>query len=119
MIFGDEERERFEKETKCWLCKGELINDKNCKVRHHCHFTGRYRGAAHKICNLKYRKPDFTPVLFHNLIGYDSHLFMKNLGMTEGTIDCIPNNEERYITFTKKIQVGFNKKKVKKRSRRN
>ena len=33
--------------------------------------------------------------------------------MTEGDIDCIPNNEERYISFTKKIQVGVNNKKVK------
>ena len=52
-------------------------------------------------------------MVFHNLSGYDSHLFIKNLGFTEGDIDCIPNNEERYISFTKKIQVGSYKKKVK------
>ena len=50
-------------------------------------------------------KPNFTPVVFHNLSGYDSRLFIKNLGFSEGNIDCIPNNEERYISFTKKIQV--------------
>ena len=98
MIFGKKEAE-----TKCWICKGELNND---KVRDHCHFTGRYRRAAHNSCNLKYRKPDFTPVVFHNLSGYDSHLFIKNLGFTTGNIDCIPNNEERYISFTKNIEVG-------------
>ena len=76
------------------------------KVRDHCHFTGRYRGAAHNSCNLRYRKPNFMPVVFHNLSGYDSHLFVKNLGFSEGNIDCIPNNEERYISFTKKIEVG-------------
>ena len=42
----------------------------------------------------------------HNLSGYDSHLFIKNLGFSEGHIDCIPNNEEKYISFTKRIQVG-------------
>ena len=83
------------------------------KVRDHCHFTGRYRGAAHNLCNLKYRKPNFTPVVFHNLSGYDSHLFIKNLGFSVGDIDCIPNNEEKYISFTKKIQVGSYTKKVK------
>ena len=96
MIFGKKEAEQYNKETKCWICKGELNND---KVR-------GYRGAAHNSCNLKYRKPDFTPVVFHNLSGYDSHFFIKNLGFTTGSIDCIPNNEERYISFTKNIEVG-------------
>ena len=45
-------------------------------------------------------------MVFHNLSGYDSHLFIKNLGFSEGNIDCIPNNEEKYISFTKRIQVG-------------
>ena len=103
MIFGKEEAERFNEETKCWICKGELNDD---KVRDHCHFTGRYQGAAHSLCNLRYRKPNFTPVVFHNLSGYDSHLFIKNLGFSEGDIDCIPNNEEKYISFTKNIDVG-------------
>ena len=104
MIFKkQEQQQQYEKETKCWICKGELNND---KVRDHCHFTGRYRGAAHNSCNLKYRKPNFTPVTFHNLSVYDSHLFIKNLGFTAGNIDCIPNNEEKYISFTKNIEVG-------------
>ena len=109
MIFGEKEKEQFDKETKCWICKEEFNDDKNVKVRDHCQFTGRYRGAAHNKCNLNYRKPNFTPVVFHNLSGYDSHLFIKNLGFSEGNIDCIPNNEERYISFTKRIQVGENK----------
>ena len=67
--------------------------------------------AAHKICSFLYRKPNFTPVVFHNLSGYDTHLFVKNLGCSDGNIDCIPNNEERYISFTKKIQIGSYTKK--------
>ena len=107
MIFKDEERERFEKETKCWMCKGEFKedDDKNKKVKDHCHFTGRYRGAAHNSCNLKYRIPNFIPVVFHNLSGYDSHLFIKHLGFSDGNIDCIPNNEEKYISFSKKYKL--------------
>ena len=32
--------------------------------------------------------------------------FIKELGFSEGNIDCIPNNEEKYISFTKRIHVG-------------
>ena len=110
-IFKIQEQKQYEKETKCWICNGKFDDDKNYKVRDHCHFNGRYRGAAHNLCNLNYRKPNFTPVVFHNLSGYDSHLFIKIVGFSEGNIDCIPNNEERYISFTKTIQVGSYKNK--------
>ena len=52
MIFGEKEKEQFDKETKCWIRKEEFEDD--VRVRDHCHFTGRYRGAAHNSCNLKY-----------------------------------------------------------------
>ena len=42
---------------------------------------------------------------------------MKNLGRSDGGINCIPNNEESYISFTKKIQVGSYTKKVKSKKR--
>ena len=79
-------------------------------MRDHCHLTGKYRGAAHKSCNLNYtfrncKVPKFAPVYFHNLAGYDAHLFIKSLGKTEETISCIPMNEENYISFSKKIPV--------------
>lgn len=45
-------------------------------------------------------------MVFHNLSGYDSHLFVKNLGVSEGNINCIPKNEEKYICFSKEIEVG-------------
>ena len=106
MIFKIEEPIQYEKETRCWICKEKFDDDKNYKVRDHCHFTGRYRGATHNSCNLNYKKLNFTPVVFHNLSGYDSHLFIKNIGFSEGNIDCIPNKEERYISITKRIQVG-------------
>ena len=103
MIFGAKEMEEFDEAIECWICHGELGLD---KVRDHCHLTGVYRGAAHNKCNLQYRRPKFIPVVFHNLSGYDSHLFIKNLGVTEGNINCIPNNDEKYISFSKDIVVG-------------
>ena len=50
----------------------------------------------------------FTPVIFHNLAGYGSHLFVKNFGnpsvwscsgKSKGNIKCIPNNEEEFYHF--------------------
>ena len=77
MIFTEEDREQFNKASDCWICGESLEND---RVRDHCHFTGRYRGPAHNSCNLKYRKPKSVSVFFHNLSGYDSHLFIEKLG---------------------------------------
>ena len=105
MIFTEEDKQQFNKASNCWICGEELGND---RVRDHCHFTGCYRGAAHNNCNLKYRKPESVPVFFHNLSGYDSHLFIKKPGTPDKTenIDCIPNNEEKYISFSKTIRTG-------------
>ena len=99
----EEEEKQFYKASDCWICGKELKGD---RVKDHCHYTGRYRGPAHNICNLKYSKPNSISVFFHNLAGYDSHLFIKKLGITEGNIDCIPNNEEKYISFGKTIKTG-------------
>ena len=92
----------YKASTYCHICEGELLND---KVTDHCHLTGKFRGATHNKCNLEYRIPKFFPVIFHNLAGYDAHLFVKNLGVTEGKINCIPKNEENYISFMKEIEV--------------
>ena len=47
--------------------KINFVKDKKyCKVRDHCHYTRKCRGAAHSICNLKYSLPKKIPVAFHN-----------------------------------------------------
>ena len=98
-----DEQESFEKEEFCHICKRILLKD---KVRDHCHFTGQYRGAAHNKCNLMCKKPRVLPVIFHNLQGYDAHLFIKQLACLEGNLNCIPSTEEKYISFSKNIKVG-------------
>ena len=54
------------KQKICYICKKEFdTNDKKkYKVRDHCHYTGKYRGAAHNICNLRYKVPKEIPVVF-------------------------------------------------------
>ena len=103
-----DEQKSFNKATTCHICSGLLNGD---KVRDHCHFTGKYRGAAHNKCNLMCRKPKILPVILHNLQGYDSHLFIKQLATIPGELNCIPSTEEKYISFSKKIKVGEYKDK--------
>jgi len=104
MVMTDYDKMDFDNAAECWICQKDF-NEKDKKVRDHCHFTGKYRGAAHQKCNALLRKPKFVPVFFHNLSCYDAHLFVKKLNsMGEGNIDCIPNTEEKYISFSKNIQ---------------
>ena len=84
----------------CHVCDKPLEGD---SVRDHCHITGEYRGAAHDACNLKLRlnpKTTSIPVVFHNLRGYDFHLLMQAISKVEGRLSCIPNNTEKYISFS-------------------
>ena len=104
-----QEEKDFQTATKCHICEQKLFRDKKTnkilKVRDHCHFTGEYRGAALNECNLKCRKPLILPVIFQNLQGYDSHLFIKQLAKISGDLTSIPSTEEKYITFLKYITV--------------
>ena len=88
----------YDNSTLCHICNEELDVD---RVLDHCHLSGKYRSAAHEICNLKYKVPKFFPVVFHNMSGYDSHLFIKAFRNSEGDISCIPNNEETLHFFDK------------------
>ena len=97
------EEKEFHKAELCHICKKPLDDD---RVRDHCHFSSQYRGAAHNSCNLQCRKPMILPVIFHNLQGYDAHLFIKQLSKIPGDLNCIPSTEEKYISFSKKIKVG-------------
>ena len=74
MIMTMHDKLVYDNSTLCHICDEKLGID---RVRDHCHLSGKFRGAAHEVCNLKYQVPKFFPVVFHNLSGYDSHLFIK------------------------------------------
>ena len=90
MIMAMHDKMVYDNSTNCHICNEELCEG---RVRDHCHLSGKFRGAAHEVCNLKYKVPKFFSVVFHYLSGYDSRLFIKTLGYIEGDISCIPNNE--------------------------
>ena len=109
-----EQRKSHKAAKKCFICqkcfkKEDKEDFKMRKVRDHCHYTGKYRGAAHSICNLKYRIPSFIPVVLHNRSKYDDHIIIKELAeeFDSKDFDCIGENTEKYISFAIPIKVGF------------
>ena len=79
------------KQKICYICKKEFdTKDQNNKVGDHCHYTGKYRGAAHNICNLRYKIPKEIPIVFHNDSTYDYHFIIKELVKEfEANFECI------------------------------
>ena len=95
---------KYKRSTKCHICYKPFIQT-NLKVRDHCHYTGFYRGPAHTLCNLRYKIPSYIPVVFHNLSGYDAHLFIRELGAHTSEMGVIAKNKEDYISFSIKVPV--------------
>ena len=94
----------YKRARTCHICI-KPFNSRDPKVRDHCHYTGRYRGPAHSLCNLRYRIPSYIPVVFHNLSGYDAHLFIKGLGKHSKDTGVIAKNKEDYITYSVNVVV--------------
>ena len=93
--------------SRCHICFKPFTED-SIKVRDHCHYSGLYRGATHRNCNLMYKIPSYIPVVFHNLSGYDAHLFIRELAASvpaEAKMGVIVKNQEDYITFLIKVAV--------------
>ena len=117
-----EEKIHYNKQKVCYICKKKIDNNnttkssslerkKQKKVRDHCHYTGKYRGAAHNICNLRYKIPKEIPVVFHNGSTYDYHFIIKELVKEyEGNFECLGENTEKYITFSVPIKKKIDNK---------
>ena len=98
-----EEKTHYNEQEICYICKKEFdkSDKKHYKVRDHCHYTGNYRGAAHNICNLRYKIPKEISVVFHNGSTYDYHFIIKELVKEfDGNFECLGENPEKYITFS-------------------
>ena len=101
-----------EKKHNKHICKKGFSTDKKYhKVKDHRHYTGKYRGAAHDICSLKYKTPKEIPKVFHNGSTYDYHFIIKELAEEfEGELECLGENTEKYITFLVPIKMEITKK---------
>ena len=66
----------------------EIYKKVDVCLRDHCHVTGEYRGCAHSVCNRSFRLTNTIPVIFLNLIGYDAHLIMQEIGKLKKKYLC-------------------------------
>ena len=102
------ESKSYKKQEVSHICKKGFSankNDRNAfrlyyKVRDHCHYTGKFRGAAHSICNLRYKVPNELPVVIHNGSTYDYHFIIKQLAKEfKGQFECLGENTEKTSLF--------------------
>ena len=108
----DIENKLYEKQKECHICKKDFCTNENNenefeykKVRDHCHYTGKFRGAAHSICNLSYKVPKEISVVIHSGSTYDDHFIIKQLAEKfKGQFECLGENAEKYITFSVPIK---------------
>ena len=109
MPLTDKQNKFYEDQKVCFICKIEFITDKKdrnafklChKVRDHCHYTGKFRSAAHSFCNLRCKTPKEIAIVFHNGSTYDYHFIINKLAKEfDGQLECLGENTEKYITFS-------------------
>ena len=102
---NNEDEEIYNNSRISWICKEELNTD---KVRdHYCHVTGKFRGAAHNKCHLKLRIPRKSPIIFHNLQGYDGHIIFKELNNFEVDISVILKGIDKYMSIIVNRHITF------------
>ena len=100
----------YENQKQCHICKkGFFGNKKNkfkyLKVRDRCHYTVKFRGAAHSTYNLRYAVPKKIPIIIHNRSTYVDHFITKQLPEEfEGKFKCLGENTEKYITYSLPIK---------------
>ena len=109
LVMSSQNERDFQISRVCHICERKFNEQKPSKqkVRDHCHITGKYRGAAHSDCNLKWAisaEKLKIPVIFHNLKGYDCHFIMQKIGdlvRQDVNIDVgvIASNFEKYVGF--------------------
>ena len=101
-----EKNKSFKEQEACHICEEKFFMDKDNesyknrkKVKDHCHYTGKFRGAAHRKCNLNYKVAKNIPIIIYNA-SYDIHFIINQLAEEfNGELDCIGENMEKYITF--------------------
>ena len=106
LVMTKEDNEDFDSPTNFSICDNHHI-DTDVKVRDHCHITGKYRGSAHRDCNINFQFNHKISVALHNLKIYYLHPIMQELGKFNLKTNVIPNGLEKYMNFSIKNTLIF------------
>ena len=100
MIFTSKDKAVHYSSKKCHICK-DVFNHDDVIVRDHCHMTGAYLGAAHKLCNLHRQERPIVKIFAHNFSSYDSHLFLSKMNDPRiSNIKVIPKTTEKFLAIS-------------------
>ncbi|XP_047515259.1 uncharacterized protein LOC125056273 [Pieris napi] len=91
------------KSIHCYICNKILCGN---SMIYHDWFTGEFVGVIHKVCSEKFRVPYTIPVFLHNLSHYDAHFIVHALNFDEGQVEVLPQNKEKYISFSKVLKIN-------------
>ena len=91
--FYEEQKYATYAKERFFMIKKKSEYDLHHKVRNHCHYTGKFRGTAHNICNLREKVPKKVPVVSHNGSTNDYHFIAKQLAEEfKGRFECLGEN---------------------------
>ncbi|KAH9629094.1 hypothetical protein HF086_008543 [Spodoptera exigua] len=100
---SDEDKIKISNSNICYICETEVNEDLFYNFDWH---TGSFRGVAHQVCSSKYRTPRHIPIFLHNLSHYDAHFIVHALNFDDDKVEVIPQNKERYISFSKQLTIN-------------
>ncbi|XP_047513541.1 uncharacterized protein LOC125055226 isoform X2 [Pieris napi] len=100
-----EEQHLIKTYQTCYVCNKNLNGE---SMVYHDWYTGKFKGVVHNICFEKFRAPLMIPVFLHNLSHYDAHFIVHALNFEEGQVDVLPQNKEKYISFSKILNINNN-----------
>ena len=95
------EKRQYEEEKIFYICEKEIKTGDAIAIDHD-HLSQKYRGKAHKVCNVNFRKNYAVQIIFHNFINYDQAFTIKDIASRiKGQIYVIPRNISKYFAVIK------------------
>ena len=97
-VINFEKKKRFpltKKEQNYTKMRDRMLHlwKRDRKGRDHCHYTGKYRGTTHSICNIKFNVPNEIPIVFPNGSNYVYNFIIKELA--KEFEECLGENTEK------------------------